>query len=302
MEIKKSCGIKGKRTQERIDSSEIDEAFVVKFPFTDLQRKIIEVVYYMRAIKTSQLMDIIGTSSYAYMCKQLLKLYLNGFIDRRFPKTEDNQKGSNEAFYMLDEAGAIYISGALDIPLKDVKWKLRDNLIKPEKLEHTFAICSVRAMLEKEARLLKHKVIHCLGDRHIHTSFEYEGERYEFRPDMYIKYSDGKYRYEFLFEIDMGTMSIVGNSVKTNSVDRKVPYYEYFKLSEIYKHFYEVFPRVIVITTSTDRAARLAKAIKAKQKTKVEFLFTTFDLWRENSVLKPIFIDVDGNFKSLLQS
>lgn len=300
MEIKKSCGIKGKRTQERIDPKLVNEEFVVRFPFNDMQRKIIEVVYYMRAVKTSQIKDILGASSYAYLCKQLLKLYLNGFIDRRFPRTEENQRGSNEAYYMLDEGGAIYISGALDIPLKSVKWKLRDNLIKTEKLEHTFAISEVRAILEKEARLLNHKVLHCVGDKHLHTTFTYEGQRYEFRPDMYVKYSDGKYRYEFLFEIDMGTMSVVGNSPKTNSVDRKVIFYEYYKLSELYKHTYEVFPRVIVITTSTDRARRLANATKEKQKTKVEFLFTTFDLWRENSIQKPIFIDVDGNFKSLL--
>ncbi len=295
MDIKKSSGIRGKKNQERIDISQINEDFVIDFPLTPTQKKIIEIIYFMRALKTSHIVEILGLGSYSYVTNQLMILHLNRFIMREFPLRDRIQKGTKEAYYQLDECGAIYISGAFDIPLKDIKWKRRDNLIKIEKLEHTFMVSKVRACLEKEARQKGHKIIQCMGDRHIHTMFTYENQKYEFRPDMYVKYSDGKFKYEFLFEIDMGTMSITATSPKTSSFDRKVPYYEYFKMSEQSKYMYEGFPRVIVITQSTDRAKKLAAAVKVQQKSKVEFYFTTFMFWEENC-LGAVLIDSDGQY------
>ena len=303
MDIQKSAGIKGKKNQQRIEIERINEDFVVDFPLSPFQKQAIEIIYSMRAVKTSQLVDITGYN-YKYVTGQMLELHLNRFIYREFPPRDRKKKGTDEAYYLLDDAGAIYVSGAYEIQMKDVRWRKRDNLVKSDKLEHTFRVADVRAMIEKEAREQGHKVLKCIGDRHLEISFTFENERYEFRPDMYLKYSDGKYEYDFLFEVDLGTMNYTGISPKTQAFDRKVPVYEYYKLSEEYKRTFDSYPKILVITTTTDRAKKLREAVREKQKARpevrVEFLFTSMSLWKEMCT-GSIFIDTsdDAKYKSI---
>ncbi|EOC99627.1 hypothetical protein [Caldisalinibacter kiritimatiensis] len=89
--MKKPAGIKGKRRQERIDQKEVNVDFVVNFPLTTFQQKAIELVYFMRAVKTSQIIDILGYSE-RYVRKQLLTLHLNRFLHRKFPSKEKKSK------------------------------------------------------------------------------------------------------------------------------------------------------------------------------------------------------------------
>ncbi|WP_081627976.1 replication-relaxation family protein [Caldisalinibacter kiritimatiensis] len=217
-----------------------------------------------------------------------------------FLPKKKNQKGTNEGYYLLDDAGAIFISGYYELPMKDVKWNKRDNLIKPEKLQHTFKICDVRSSLEKDARKKGHKIINCVSDRHLYFPFKHEENSFVLRPDMYFNYITERKQYTYFVEIDLGTMAMTENSFKTNSFDNKVYYYENFKLSEAYKEYLEAFPRILVITTTTNRAEKLAQAVKEKQKTKVEFLFTSFALWKEYPT-GPIFLKTNGEYTSMFE-
>lgn len=297
--IQKPAGIKGKRRQERIDPKEINVDFVVNFPLTTFQKKAIELVYFMRAVKTSQIIDILGYSE-RYARRELLTLHLNRFLHRKFPAKKRNQKGTNEGYFLLDDAGAIFISGYYELPMKEVKWNKRDNLIKPDKLQHTFKICDVRASIEKDARKKGHKIINCVSDRHLYFPFKYEENNFVLRPDMYFDYITDKKQYSYFVEVDLGTMAMTANSFKTNSFDNKVYYYESFKLSEAYKEYLDVFPRILVITVTTERAEKLAQAVRKKQKTKIEFLFTSFTLWNEYPT-GPIFLKTNGEHTSIFE-
>lgn len=303
MEIQKPMGIKGKRKQERIDPSKVNVEFVVNFPLSKFQKMAIELVYNMRALKTGQIVDILGYNK-RYALRELLILDINRFLFRKFPSRQQEERGSKEGYYLLDEAGAIFVSGYLELPMKEVNWSKRDNLVSYEKLSHTFKICDVRAALEKDVRKKEkkekkgHKIVNCVSDRHLYFPFKYEDNSFILRPDMFFNYISDKKQYNYFVEVDLGTMAMTANSPKTKSFDNKVYYYESFKLSEEYRKWLNVFPRILVITTTTDRAEKLMEAVKNKQKTKTEFLFTSLSLWNEYPT-GPIFLKTDGSHTTM---
>lgn len=297
MKIMKSAGIRGKRNQDRIDSKEINDEFVVNFPLSPFQKRALSIIYDMRAVTTSQLVRITG-NNYDYAVEKMLQLHLNGFVLRKFPRREIGQGGSNEAYYLLDRAGAIFIAGSQGIGLKDVKWELRDNLIDFEKLTHTLQISEIRAILEQEAKKNNHIIENCLSDRHLYISFTYEDKNYYLRPDMFLVYNDKFNLHIYLCEIDMGTMAIKGFSRKTSSFIDKIPTYEALRLSGEYKKYFEVYPRILVFTTTKNRALQMADAVNERQQTKAEFLFTTFDFFKDNS-LGRVFKKANGEVTSM---
>ncbi|MDT8718250.1 replication-relaxation family protein [Clostridium sp. 19966] len=297
MKIQEPSGVKGKRNQERIAQEDINEEFVIEFPLTQFQKKAIEVIYSMRAVGLRQLAEITGYTL-SHVRPQMLQLHLNRFVYRRFPTKDTTEPGSKEAFFLLDEAGAIYVSGAYEIASKEVRWNKRDNLVKYETLNHTLRVSETRAKLEIECRDKKHKIVNCWSDRHLYFNYTFEEKKNYIKPDMYFIYETEDTRYNYFVEVDMGTEAIRGFSKKSNSFDLKVPSYEHFKLSGDYKINFERFPRVLVLTNSTARAKKLLEAVKEKQKTKVEFLFTTFDFWDENCTGK-IFLKTDGSYCSM---
>lgn len=290
MQIQQSVGIKGKRNQPRIEPSEIDDDFVESFPLSYFQKMALNIIYFMRAVTLNQLAEISG-HSHEYVRKEMLKLHLNGFVLRKFPPRRDlTMKGSEKSFFLLDRAGAIYISGCFDIPIKEVKWEIRDNLIDFEKLKHTLQISQVRARLEVEARSKAHKIVNCMCDRHLYFNFNFDERSFYIRPDLYFVYNDGKSEYSYFCEIDRGTVAVTGLSPKTNTFTNKVPVYEALRVSREYKKYFDVFPRILVFTTTTNRAKNMMEAVRNVQKvngqSKAEFLFTTFDLWEDNPLGK----------------
>lgn len=283
---------RGQRLVDRIDPKEVNDDFVVDFPLTTAQITAIEVIYNMRTVKMSQLQAITGYN-YKYLTAQMAELHKNRFVERAFPIKERDLKGSNEAYFMLDTAGAIYISGYYEIPMKEVLWSRRDNLIKYEKLNHAFHISGIRADIEKKAREKDHKIVNCVCDRHLYLDFKLDEKKFVLRPDMYFSYidTDTQSQFHYFVEADLGTMAMSGNSSKTYAFDGKVQYYDAYKKSGEYKNKFNVFPRVLVITSTTDRAMKLLDACRMKQRAGVEFLFTSLLLWNENCT-GPIFAKV----------
>lgn len=297
MEIVKSAGIRGKRNQDRIDPKEINDEFVVNFPLSPFQKKALSIIYHMRAVTTSQLLRMTG-NNYDYAVEKMLQLHLNGFVLRKFPRREIGQGGSNEAYYLLDKAGAIFIAGSQGVGLKDVKWELRDNLIDFDKLTHTLQISEVRAILEQESKKNNHIIESCLSDRHLFMNFSYEEKSYYLRPDMFLIYNDKFNLHTYLCEIDMGTMAVNGFSHKTSSFVDKIPAYEALRLSGQYKKYFDVYPRILVFTTTKNRALQMAEAVNERLQTKAEFLFTTFDFFKDNALGK-IFKKANGEVTSI---
>lgn len=284
--------VRGKRRIERVDPKEINDDFVVDFPLTTAQIISIEVIYNMRTVKMSQLQDITGYN-YKYLTAQMADLHRNRFVERKFPTKDKDLKGSNEAYFMLDTAGSIYVSGYYEIPMKEVLWSRRDNLIKYEKLNHAFHISGIRAEIEKKARESEDKILNCVCDKHLYLDFKLDEKKLILRPDIYFKYldTDMQKQFHYFVEVDLGTMAMSGHSSKTYSFDNKVQYYDAYKTSGEYRNRFNVFPRVLVITSTTDRAMKLLAACRTKQRAGVEFLFTSLLLWNENCT-GPIFAKI----------
>jgi hypothetical protein len=272
-----NIGKRGVRKQQRIDPKEINERFILDFHFTTFQKEAIKLIYEMRILSTSQIAKI-SARDVKYVRTQLLSLYKNGFLYRTF-YTDSIGDGSKEAYWMLDRGGALFIAGAYEMSVKSLNWDIRDNLIKFEKLAHSLKISEVRTRLEEEAQKKGHKIESCYCDRHLYYEFTHEDKKYVLRPDMFIAYNDGQKVYKYFFEIDMGTMTITGPKNRTSVVVSKVPKYENFRISKEWEQYFEVYPRVIFLTSNKNRALYMAEAIKNNQQTKLEFLVSTFDFF-----------------------
>lgn len=270
-------GTRGKRNIIRYDPQLIDERFIKDFNYLPFDRKVIELVYKMRAISTSQITRITGYNA-NYVRRELTNLYFHRFLDRVYPYEqkviENNNLGSVQGIYFIDEAGRVALSGFLDSELKYIKWKPIENLVKYEKLKHTIECSEILAKVYEESKKAGYSVLDYASEKFLWKKFNYQNTKYEFCPDMYLKIMKDKYAYSFFIENDEATMDV-------RSFLTKVPKYDNFKLSGIYEEEYDIYPRVLVITTSKDRALTLAREVGKKQKSKVEFLFTWHDAFYE---------------------
>lgn len=302
MEIKKSAGIKGKIRQETLSDEAITDDFVLNYPLKDRHKKIIELIYFMRMMNTS---DIIKASGYSknYARDTLRELYQNRFIFRQIRPYEDRMNMDRELYYMLDKAGAMFIRDYHGLSsLDDVKWSVRDQKIKYDMAKHGLKIGTIYAQIEGSASKEKDtKIIEAYADRHLYTKYKYNNKNYSIVPDMYFRIKKSNIIYSYFMEVDMGTMAMSGLQ-NTTSFDKKVLYYETFKRSPEASLKFNVFPRVLVITTTLERAEKLAKVVKAAQTEldmkEVDFVFSFFDIFKENPFGK-VFIDSNGMTKTI---
>lgn len=269
---------KEEKIEDRIDPQSIDERFILNFRLNSFEQKVIKLIYEMRLLSTSQIVDITNLNR-KYVREHLLRLYKNGFLYRRY-KSLNVGENTKEVYWMLDRGGALFLAGAYGMSIKTLNWSLRDNLIAFEKLEHSLKISDVRTTLELAARERNHKIENCLCDRHLYFEFKYEDRKGILRPDLFFTYNDGEKLYQYFFEIDMGTMAINGPKTRTSNIVSKVPKYEGYLISKAWEENFEVFPRVIFLTTHKKRAIYMMDAVKENQQTKLEFLFSTFDFFK----------------------
>ena len=270
-------GERGKRKIDRLDPQLISDRFIKDFEYLPIHRKVIELVYKMRAIRTSQITRITGYNA-NYVRRELHNLYYNRFLDRTYPYEqkviENDNKGSVQGIYFIDEAGRIALSGFLNMDLREIKWRPVENLIKYDYLKHALECSEILAKVHEECRRAGYTVLDYACEKHLWKKFSYQGTQYEFCPDMYMRIMKDKYAYSFFVENDEATMDV-------RSFLAKVPKYDNFKLSGGYEEEYDIYPRVLVITTSRERALTLAREVGKKQKSKVEFLFTWHDAFYE---------------------
>lgn len=271
---------------KKMDAQDVTERFILNFKFKACEREILKTIYEIRIISTDDLTDILGRER-SYVQTSLSRLYTNGFL-YRIKLTKDQGAASNGAVYwMLDRGGALFIAGAYGLTLKTINWNVRNNMIKFEKLAHAIKIGECVAWLNKAARSVGHEVESSYCDLHLRYEFTAEDEKKYVVPDLYLTYRDDKgNRYQYFFEIDMGTMPITGARSKTNVVVNKVPKYEMFFKSKEFKENFEVRPRIVFLTTNKTRAGSILEGIKNIRSTKLEFLITTFDIFKGNPLIK----------------
>lgn len=275
--------MRGKRKIERVDERAVSGKFVNSAIKNGTQRLIVEIVYLLRCADTTQLARITGNHA-QYVRKQLNYLYVNRFLDREFPYEEvlyeKNRRGSAKGVYMLDEAGKILLSGMLRT---EIKWRPEENQLKYDRRRHTLECSEIIARIHEECRNAGYVVLEFLSEKHLWTPYEYQETQYEFEPDIYFKIQTDRYKYSFFVENDEATMSL-------QSFMAKIPKYENYKLSGKYVERYEIYPRVLVLTPTKQRALALATEVSKRQKTKVDFLFTWHDAFYEKPFSKNTFL------------
>lgn len=278
--------MKGQRKVDRVDEKQINIQYINSTITLEIQKKIIETTYLLRFVRSDQIAKVTGYDL-IYIRKILNFLYKHRFIDRIFPYEEvlyeKKRQGSAKGVYMLDEAGKILVSGMYDIPLSEVKWRPEENLIKYEKRKHTLECSEIIARIHEECRNAGYKVIEFSGEKHLWMQYSYQDSTYEFEPDVYFKIQTDKHKCSFFVENDEATMSIP-------SFLAKIPKYENYRLSGQYVSRYEVFPRVLVLTPTKQRALSLATEVSKRQKTKVDFLFTWHDAFYEKPFSENTFL------------
>lgn len=269
-----------KKIQSRVDPKNIDERFILDFKLTSFHQEVLKLIYEMRVLSTNHIAAIKGLTA-EYVRKQLAVLYKNGFVYRRYEQ-QGIGEGRKETYWMLERGGALFIAGSYGISIKRLNWDIRSNLINFEKLTHSLKISEIRAIIEAAARSKGHKIESCFCDRHLNYEFKSNDIKYTLKPDLYFIYNDGKKRYQYFFEIDMGTMTINGPQSRSSVFTSKIPRYEQFRQGSEWKNYFDVYPRVIFLTNTKSRALFMAQSVKEVQETNLEFLVSTFEYFEEN--------------------
>lgn len=285
-------GKKGSRIRERADPKLIDENYVVESRITETGRKIIDLVYEMRAVKTKDIITIMGAGQ-RYIQKVLQDLYEKRFLDRRFPQAYLGE-GSSQAIYFLDEAGKIFVAGSRRMDIKQVKWRKRENLIYGPELQHTLGIAGVRATITEAARKRGGEIKDFRGDTSTRITFNYEAQEIIFEADAFLTYKEEKTLFDYFLEFDRGTMTI------QNFTD-KIKHYEAFYLSGEYKNMYEAYPVIMVITTSMARGRHMVEEVKKRRTEKdIIYLFTSLEDFEKDTFGKIYITDNSGQKVSIL--
>lgn len=283
----------------RVRDEDITDEYLRKIHLTEAQKRIIDLVYRFRMMNTKDIQRALGYKAYSRFATQLRKLYEMRFIERKLRPLDlrlktKGQNGENELYHMLDIAGAMFIRDYYGYEkLSEVKWSQRENEVKYDYAIHSLQISEVYSQLvvavrERNEKLsLKYgedRIIDAIADKHLYIRF-HSNKDYNFSPDMFFKYIRDNKVYGFFVEVDRGTMAMQG-LLNTEAFDSKVAYYEGYKESKSDYFGFNVMPKVLVITTSVQRAEGLAKAVREKQKelgkSGVEFLFTVFKLWADD--------------------
>lgn len=306
------------RDLEKTKDEFINSKYIADAKLKNIEKKIIDLIYRMRMMNTIDIQVALGYKSYSDVAKHLRRLYMLRFLERKqrpleVRLTEKGQNRSNEMYYMLDLAGALFIYEYYDFyKQSEVKWEKREISTKYEFELHALKVSEVYARFENaiQERIEKFKIpknqeriVDAVCDKHLYLKFT-DTKAHYFAPDMFVKYMTDNKLYGYFFEVDRGTVAMQSISKKTSSFDKKVAFYEGFRENQKEYLGFSKMPKVIVITTSRSRAEQLKTAVVEKQrelgKNGVEFLFTVDILWEKNPFGKIFINNKDELVKTMM--
>lgn len=198
-------------------------------------------------------------------------------IDRFFIDVGEGQ-GSSPGHIVLDHLGARVVAGLLNMDVKDLKWRYDMNEARLPYLEHLVKINQVYIYLLRKARSTGAEVLGFRTENHVRKDFTYQGKRTTFNPDAYGQYWKGNEGIHFFLELDNGTMT-------PKTFEKKHGRYAAYYASGEYLKEYETFPLILTVTTTEERANQLRKVILARDKTDLQWLFTTEDQVRRDPLV-----------------
>lgn len=278
----------GTRRRERIEVSGNPYHFIMKYNMTQLKHEIIIFLYQMRIATVEQLCRKFPQYSHRWVKQNLMELYENGFIYRKYMHMF---RGSGGGIYYLDNLGAFYIAANEEIDKNEVNWDPRDNAIGIEKSGHTISITEIRIILEEAQRNEKFKLVSFMGERQVgRIKFTYQGEQLEINPDAEIIIQKGGYIFFYFLEYDTGTET-------PKKIEEKLKRYEMFYSSEEIKVLYPVEPEILVICENEISNHRFKKVLKQhKTLSELKFYIALVEKFRPDP-LGLCFCDVDSEEK-----
>lgn len=278
----------GTRRRERVEITGNPYHFIMKYNMTQLKHEIIMFLYEMRIATVDQICRKFPELSQRWIKQNLMDLYVNGFIYRKFMHMF---RGSGGGIYYLDNLGAFYIAANEGIDKNDVNWDPRDNAVGVEKSGHTISITEIRIILEEAQNNNTFKVLKFIGSRQVgRIKYSFQGEQLEFTPDAEIVIQNDGYLFYYFLEYDTGTET-------PKKIEEKLRRYEMFYSSEDIKTLYPVEPEVLVICENEVSEHRFKKVLKQKKAIRdLKFYIALLERFR-NDPLGSCFYDADSDEK-----
>ncbi|MEN8904580.1 MAG: replication-relaxation family protein [Clostridiales bacterium] len=264
--------------RERVDENCINESFVSEARLNKTQHDVILLIYKMTAMNVNQIANALGYKV-GYIRNTLKYLYDKRFLDRKF-LTVPFGTGSGKAVYFLDISGKIYVSGALNIKYRDIKWRKSENNIYNIKLEHTLGISESMANTSKAIMNTNNiKLEEWKSEKELGLiKFEFSGVEYFFAPDSFISISrvenSTKYIYDYFLEYD--------RKMSVKEFKNKLSIYELYKKSKKYTSRFEIYPSILIITESYKKALKIYEQVKNKNSENITYYITDIENFKKD--------------------
>lgn len=273
---------------QRIEFDLINEKFIHEYDFKDIELKIIDTIYKLRAVTVKDLSDILNLTA-RYIRLYVNKLYKNRFLERRkySEQVAENIKlrlGPASYVYFLDINSRYVITAMEGIDLKSVKFNIKENLLKYEKVRHVLGCSKVISKLAKQCRENNVTLNDYKSEKFLWQKIKYKEKEKDFCPDLYFELKVKNKFLRYFVEYDTGSMSI------DRFVRTKVPKYDVYALSGLYEEQYFTYPIILTLTSTVERAKNLADKVSEAKQSEILFLFTTIDKFYENAFNKNTFI------------
>lgn len=224
---------------------------------TDRDKEVLKTIYYMRFITTKQLQQIhFKDIKYGQLVttRRLQKLREHNLI-------KSYHRSNKDMIHTIDSDGVLIVAGLIGSTYNKLIFSSRKDLLSYGMAEHSIMLVEVYVKILEAAAAAGGKIIEFKVEQLNEESFEIQGQKMKFRPDIFLRYqpdpSLDRYRL-FYIEVDNDTET-------PGAFKEKFKYYEGFFDSGIFQEKYSgLFPKVITLCNSQQRIHKLQQVTKTK--------------------------------------
>ena len=198
----------------------------------------------------------VATSSPRPAQRRLHRLQQAGLVMRRRLALPDGRRDP-EPYYCLSPDGAQLVALRHNLAARETRQRAADLLANPLFVRHALAGADLHCALTRAAR--NHPGHACpaqwwRGEQTASQQYTDRGQPVLLRPDGYTRYQAGENIHHLIVEIDLGTMSLP-------RLRDKLDRYRAYSRSRAWQTRYPVFPKLLLLTTSTKRITSLHQQI-----------------------------------------
>jgi hypothetical protein len=292
------------------------------FQLTERDLEIVRQVAAHRFLRSTHISRLLN-ASHKKILERLAPLYHAGYLDRPRAQLEYHVRGGGSAplVYALGNRGARLLIERDGFENTDIDWAYKNQQAGRQFILHTLAIADVRVGLatacrarnglglRQPAQLLDTLPEQTRADRSpwaMRVRVQHDGAVHDIGlvPDYVFALilPDGR-RRPFVVECDRGTMPVERSTLAQTSMLRKFLAYEGARQQGLHTTRYGWLNfRVLIVTSSPDRATTMQSVIRraSSLKTSPLFLFADHAALMQNDVLSHPWQDSSGKAHSLI--